>query len=153
MYIFSTHAQLALGLSAHLYIVHVMSVILRTFSLRTLEQQALATRERKGALGARNLTRTSNEPLVLQVFRTDVEITPPEKGVLGVSQSWATRSRMQLVHIRQHSPVSQATETRSSSTLTFSSSLIQLSLFTIPRIFLSYMLDDLRTLRHAHADA
>ncbi|KAI9431329.1 hypothetical protein H4582DRAFT_2062835 [Lactarius indigo] len=31
-----------------------------------------------------DLTSTSNERLVLQVFCTDVEITPPEKGVLTI---------------------------------------------------------------------
>ncbi|KAI9432466.1 hypothetical protein H4582DRAFT_2061807 [Lactarius indigo] len=103
-----------------------MNVIPRTFSLRALERHANATRKRNGAREARSkgqrwerkafldLTSTSNEPLVLQVFRTDVEITPPEKGVLGVScrrpfQSGAARPRMQLARIYQHYPASQAT--------------------------------------------
>ncbi|KAI9432422.1 hypothetical protein H4582DRAFT_2083482 [Lactarius indigo] len=96
------------------------------------------------------------------VFRTDVEIAPPEKESLECLadgrpfQSGAARLRMQLAHSLFY-PAFQATQPAKLDPiifdLRFPSSPIRSSLFALLQIFLSYTLEDLRVLRHAHAYA
>ncbi|KAI9431312.1 hypothetical protein H4582DRAFT_2200477 [Lactarius indigo] len=108
-----------------------------------------------------DLTSTSNEPFVLQVFRTDVKIAPPEKESLECLADALSKAGQPdyecSSHIHHFYPAFQATQPAKLDPIVFDlrfpSSLIRSSLFALLQIFLSYTLEDLRALRHAHADA
>ncbi|KAI9432440.1 hypothetical protein H4582DRAFT_1101672 [Lactarius indigo] len=83
------------------------------------------------------------------------------EGILGVSCRHLSKAR-QLdyecsSHIRHFYPAFQATQPAKLDPIVFDlrfpSSPIRSSLFALLQIFLSYTLEDLRVLRHAHADA
>ncbi|KAH9174496.1 hypothetical protein EDB89DRAFT_2067429 [Lactarius sanguifluus] len=116
-----------------------------------------------------DLASTSNEPFVLQVFRADAKVTPSEKSVScrRPFQRGAATLRLQLAHIRQHYPVSQATRHAKLDAITMvsynrtifdfdpllkASRSMWSSLFVLLRIF-RCMLDVLRARQHPHADA
>ncbi|KAI9434517.1 hypothetical protein H4582DRAFT_2080936 [Lactarius indigo] len=101
-----------------------------------------------------DFTSTSNEPFVLQVFRTDVEIAPPEEESLECLADVLSKAGQPdyecSSHIRHFYPASQATQPVKLDPIVFDlrfpSSPIRSSLFALLQIFLGYTLEDLRAL-------